>query len=252
MLRRMPSNRVAAYFVALGLLSGCAVGVAESEDDLDYGELEDAGIGDGDADGGSGGRGGSGGAGGSGGSGGTGGTGGDGGSGGEGGDGGEGGEGGAGGEGGEGGSGGEGGGGEAISCDPINSCYAATGMGTVRGDKGSDSLYREGTTSQWFTVWVTEADDNILPEDMSVTAKLVSPPGTNFDLYLYRQNAACGSPSGQSNNFLTEDSVRLKWSDGDVVANGKDDSETIMVEVRWVSGTCAKNATWTLTVTGNT
>lgn len=242
MLHRMSSAWAkAAYFVALsGIFVGCAVGAGPEgeDDDFDDGwgtedagaDVRDSGKGGqdgspGDAAGGAGGA--------------------DGGA--DGGDGGADGDGGDGGAGGTGGSGGSGGG--ELPCDATNACSAPTNVGTVRGDDGSDTLTAQGSTSQWFSVRVREVDSSPIGKKLKLRARLSSPPGMNFDLYLYRK-ASCGSPNAQSNNYSTDDVASLSWGEG-AISNGSDDDETIHVEVRWVSGQCSSDALYTLTLEGN-
>ena len=47
------------------------------------------------------------------------------------------------------------------------------------------------------------------------------------------------------------DSAHAQWGETGTFSNGADDSRTVTVEVRWVSGTCSPTAKWSLTVRGN-
>lgn len=259
MLPAMSSLRARASFflVLAGILAGCAVGATTDDGDDDFDGIGAGGGQDAGTGGGSGGNGGStGGAGGTGGDGGAGGDGGSGGDGGAGGEGGAGGSGGAGGQGGAGGAGGSGGGGNGIPCDATTQCYSPTHLGSMRGDKGSDVITKQGTTSQWFSVHVTEADSGfgaIDPVPMRLRVTLTSPPGTNYDLFLYGEDSVCGTPDAESTSSSTEDVVSVWWGEhpSDPFSNSVDDSQTVTLEVRAVSGTCSSDAPYTLTIEGN-
>lgn len=135
-------------------------------------------------------------------------------------------------------------------CAPENACADPTDLGTVRGDKGGDTIVVQGTRPQWFKVFVREADEGLLAKKLKVRGTLSSPPGKNFDLYAYR-NKGCGGPNGQSNKYSTDDVVTLEWGESGV-PNGKDDDEVIHFEVRWATGhVCAEDAPYTLTIRGN-
>ncbi len=170
--------------------------------------------------------------------------------------GGAGGTGGAGGAGGTGGSAGSGGAaGAPVSCTSPNGCPTGTALGTLRGDKGSDSVQATGATSQWLTVRLVEADSSPIGQGMQVAATLTSPPGANFDLYLYlnkgSDQSACGSASTDESKLLAgqTDVANVRWGEG-AIANGAVDDRTLSIEVRQVSGTCTA-ATWSLDVQGN-
>ena len=151
--------------------------------------------------------------------------------------------------------GGGGGGGGGAACASPNVCVGATDLGTVSGDTGADVKTAQGSGSQWFKVRVTENDSTILALSLQAKAELTSPPGTNFDLHVY----VAGSSSGQecsavtksSTNPSSPDSASVEFGESGTLSNGSDDSRTVTVEVRWVSGTCAPAAKWSLTVRGN-
>lgn len=139
-----------------------------------------------------------------------------------------------------------------VACTAPNTCASSVNLGSVRGDNGADTKSAQGHTSQWFTIRVTEDDHGVLGKDLWMTATLTSPPGTNFDLYLYvpeTDTLACTAVSEQSSNASGTDSAAAKFGEG--FSNGSDDSRTVTVEVRHVSGTCDPNKKWTLTVAGN-
>jgi hypothetical protein len=84
-------------------------------------------------------------------------------------------------------------------------------------------------------------------------ATLTSPPGANFDLYVYVPGSDTRECSAVSNSSTTTgfDSAGVEFGEGGTFSNGSNDDRTVTVEVRWVSGTCAPGATWTLNVYGN-
>ena len=138
-------------------------------------------------------------------------------------------------------------------CAAANNCPTATALPQVSADTGNDVRTTQGTTSQWVQVLATEDNGNWFGHDLRIKATLASPPGTNFDLYLYQgpdaPGLACGlSPKATSVLAIGTDTVADLWSDN---AN-HDDAKIVTFEVRHVSGACAPGAQWTLTVTGDT
>ncbi len=140
-------------------------------------------------------------------------------------------------------------------CDVINTCTAASDMGTVSGDLESDSVSRSGNTAQWLRVRVSETDSNVLANDQRVTITLISPPGANYDLFAYvnpdQDTRACTSPTAQSVKPAgATDTVTLVWGE-QWVANNADDSRTVSIEVQYIGGTCSPHDDWSLLVQGN-
>jgi hypothetical protein len=154
-----------------------------------------------------------------------------------------------------GGGGGGGGGGGTISCASPNTCAAATDLGAVSGDTGADTQSAQGTGSQWFKIRVTENDSGIFAVPLNLHADLSSPSGANFDVYLYvasnGSNQECSAVSASSTNPTTFDTASVQFGESGTFSNGSQDDRTVTVEVRWVSGTCAPGAKWSLTVRGN-
>jgi len=140
------------------------------------------------------------------------------------------------------------------ACASPNVCTGATDLGSIRGDKGADVKTAQGSGSQWFKVRVTEDDSGVTGMSLAAKATLTSPPGTNFDLYVYTggsSNVECSAVSKASTTAGT-DTASVEFGESGIVSNGSDDSRWVTIEVRWVSGTCAPTAKWTLTVNGNT
>jgi hypothetical protein len=142
---------------------------------------------------------------------------------------------------------------DAAACVAPQACSAAVALSAVSADTGRDTRSAKGTTSEWVQVLATEDDGNVFGKDLRIKATLDSPPGTNFDLYLYRgpdaPALACSSTPKASSVLTTgTDTVTDLWSDN----TGHNDAKVITFEVRHVSGPCDGSAQWTLTVTGDT
>ena len=150
--------------------------------------------------------------------------------------------------------GGGGGGGGGAACASPNVCTGATDLGSVSGDTGADVKTAQGSGSQWFKVRVTENDSSVFGLSLLAKAELTSPPGTNFDLFLYLPGGGSGqecSAVSKSSTSTSADTASLEWGEGSL-SNGSNDDRTVTVEVRWVSGTCSPSAKWSLTVRGDT
>lgn len=140
------------------------------------------------------------------------------------------------------------------SCTSPNTCATSTDLGTVSGDQNADTKTFQGTGSQWFRVRVTEDDNSVFGTKLGVKADLVSPAGTNFDVFVYRagdgSSQECSAVAASSTSTAASDSASTTWGEGGV-SNGSDDGRTVTVEVRYVSGTCSPTSKWTLVVRGN-
>jgi len=127
---------------------------------------------------------------------------------------------------------------------------------SIAGDQSGSTDNATGTTSEWLRIDLTEQDNSPIGHPMKLTAVLTSPSGSNFDLYAYLGSKVgdiqCTTPKGQSTNPAGQtDTVSFEWGELGPLANGVDDSATVMLEVRWVSGTCSSGNTWSLAVHGN-
>jgi hypothetical protein len=143
-----------------------------------------------------------------------------------------------------------------ISCDSPNLCSTATNIGTISGDTSGPNATATGDTAQWLQLNVTENDSSPLAVPMKLKLVLDSPPGTNFDLYVYMGTAPgqvqCTSLTRSSTNPAGQpDEIDLEWGETGTFANGVDDSEVASIEVQYVSGTCQTGETWSLTATGH-
>jgi hypothetical protein len=141
------------------------------------------------------------------------------------------------------------------TCNSGMTCAQAMSLGTVDGDQNSDSKTTTGYESAWFNVRVNEGDSSVFAAGMKLTVNLTSPPGENFDLYLYVNTSTdvteCTSVSASSTNTGTTDQARLTWGESGTFSNGVDDSRTVSIEVRPVSGNCSASDQYTLVVYGN-
>jgi hypothetical protein len=142
------------------------------------------------------------------------------------------------------------------SCAAPQPCTGSTDLGSVSGDTGSDVKTVTGSASQWFRVRVTEDDTGLAGVQLWLTATLTSPPGTNFDLYVYVPASAgntleCTEVSAQSTSTGSTDTAQVKFGESGMFANGSADDRYVTIEVRHVSGTCDPSAKWTLNIEGN-
>jgi len=127
----------------------------------------------------------------------------------------------------------------------------------VSGDTGSQSVTVSGSQPQWVKVRVTEDESGIVGHKLKVTATLDSPPGENFDVYVYVNTSSdvsleCNALAGSSTNAAgAADTVSKSWGEG-TIPNGSDDSRNVSIEVRAAAGTtCNPSSTWSLTIQGN-
>jgi hypothetical protein len=141
------------------------------------------------------------------------------------------------------------------TCNSGAMCSGAMDLGTVSGDSNNDTVQGTGYESQWFKVRVTENDSSPFATPMNLTVNLTSPPGVNFDLYLYVNSGTdaveCTTAGAQSMNTGSTDQAHLSWGESGTFSNGNDDSRTVSIEVRPVSGTCAASSTFQLVVYGD-
>ncbi len=141
-----------------------------------------------------------------------------------------------------------------VTCEAPTRCSAAQEIGTISGDVSGRPLSVTGYQSAWLKVWVTEDDMGLLLRLLRIDVVLASPPGMNFDLYLYYPASISASPGavecsrylGSSASSGGQDSSFVWWPD--TLLGGGDDSRYVTIEVRHKSGKCDPNARWTLTV----
>jgi len=140
-------------------------------------------------------------------------------------------------------------------CASSATCQTAMDLGSVSGDTGSGMKTASGYQAAWYRVRVTEDDSSPLGVKLSVTAQLASPASSNYDVLVYVNTGSdvveCATPSGTLTTSGTTDAVRLLWGEG-TIANNSDDSRTVSIEIRPITGGCAPAQPWQLTIIGNT
>lgn len=140
-------------------------------------------------------------------------------------------------------------------CPQLATCATATVIGQVSGDTASPDLGVDGTEPTWVSLQVTEDNDALTGEAVSFTATLASPPGVDFDLYVYRGasggSTGCGGVAQQSTSAGPTDVVHMSWGEGGV-ANGIDDRAWVAIEIRPKADVCDDMASWVLTIEGGT
>ena len=90
---------------------------------------------------------------------------------------------------------------------------------------------------------------------MSATISLISPPGENFDLFVYLDPVAdaerCEYPNNQSTEKVDRvDMTTVRWGETNYIPTALDESRTLIIEVRAVDA-CSPAKTWSLLVQGN-
>jgi hypothetical protein len=131
------------------------------------------------------------------------------------------------------------------SLDTNPQCFSATFLGSVSGDDGVAGLSQMGAGEHWYRVTVAEDDDSFFDEnDLGITVQLTSPPGTDYDLYLYCDCASLADSSTNHGNTL--DVAQIGWDDN----VGADDGQNIFIKVEYFDGDSC--ASYHLEVLGNT
>lgn len=131
-------------------------------------------------------------------------------------------------------------------------------LAAISGDTGSGTAVKSGSDGAFFRVTITEDDSSLLSsKDLKVRISLASPPGANFDLYVYKGKAKgdggaveCATVAKSSTLTGGTDVVSLTWNDNRPIG-GFDDSTPLSIEVRPTGTKCDPADTWTLTVEGN-
>jgi len=142
----------------------------------------------------------------------------------------------------------------ASMCASSATCAAAMDLGSVSGDTGAGMITASGYQAAWYRVRVTEDDSSVIGAKLHVTARLTSPAGTNYDVYLYVNEGSdvveCTTVSGSGTATGTLDSASISWGEG-TISNGTDDSRNVSIEIRPVSGPCSASQPFQLLVLGN-
>ncbi len=124
-----------------------------------------------------------------------------------------------------------------------------TPTGSIRGDAGTDVRSASSWNEEWYIAYISEDSNSDIY--LSATAQLYSPPGTDFDLYLYCFDCGTSVVAQSTNHSLTghTDTVYHRGND-DTPIFGEDDGHWILIEVRYYDQNRCDS--YTLTVTGNT
>lgn len=138
----------------------------------------------------------------------------------------------------------------AAACANPSACGAALAAGEVKGDNPSTPVTVTGTTSRWVKIRVKEDDNSIFGYPLTLRATLNSPPGSNFDLFLYDgAPTQCTTPNFSSTT-AGSDVIEVEFGESGAFSNGSDDSRDVYVEVRYASGSCPPSGNWSLTFQG--
>jgi hypothetical protein len=144
------------------------------------------------------------------------------------------------------------------TCGYPTTCQNATSLGSLSGDTSpaGNSITKTGSSSDWFTVYVTEDNHSLFNgRALTLSATLSSPPGANYDIYAYRNGGGmtpieCTNVGAMSMLTSGDDVISLKWGEGSI-PNGSDDSALITIRIQHVSGPCDSAHEWKLTLVGN-
>lgn len=145
----------------------------------------------------------------------------------------------------------------------VLTCNTSKSQSSISGDTSTSARTITGAASQWFTVDVTEDNNSFSGRSLRLRATLTSPPGKNFDLFLYLPTQG-GIKECRLNEESSEegpgvdDKVSLVWGEADgSLPNGSNDTRTVTIEVREIvdasvpAVACDPTAKWTLKLEGN-
>ncbi len=140
-------------------------------------------------------------------------------------------------------------------CPSAATCGTATMLGSVSGDTGNQTLTAMGHQAAWLRVRLTEDYNDVDGVAMSVSAKLTSPAGVDFDVFVYLNEGndvvECSTTTGTTTTAGNVNTTRAVWGEG-TFSNGSPDDRWVSIEIRPISGVCAPAAMWQLEVVGNT
>ena len=141
------------------------------------------------------------------------------------------------------------------TCGSFERMLKFGGGDSISGDSGSDRT-KDYTDwgNKWFRVYITEDDSSLLsPRDLTANFILEVPPGTDYDLYLYRDESCSAVVARSSSSVLGQfESIKITEDDNQGFGGigGHDDGFWVNVEVRFYNGSGCEP--WTLRVLGNT
>jgi hypothetical protein len=134
-----------------------------------------------------------------------------------------------------------------------NTCETSRDLGSVNGD-GDGKVTAEGRCSEWVRVRVVESDDSFSGEKLKVKVTLTPPTGADFELLAFVNTAVdvkeCRAPSAASESDGDKpENVEVEWGES-FVGNGADDSRTLSLHIKSVTGACTAEP-WKLLIQGN-
>jgi hypothetical protein len=141
------------------------------------------------------------------------------------------------------------------ACTSNDTCAGATSLGSVSGDTGADQLSTTGTRAAWFRVRVTEDEGGFGGVAEQVHVTLTSPATADFGLFVYVNTGhdvvECSRTAGTTTTNGKVVQTREQWGETNGFGNGSDDSRDVSIEVRPLSGTCAPDQMWQLSIQGD-
>jgi hypothetical protein len=140
---------------------------------------------------------------------------------------------------------------------PANTCQTALDLGKVNADDDGAPLTASGTCTQWLHVRAVESDNGFFGSGMSLRLTLQSPPsgGTDFTLTAFMNRNQDVQDCGPLAIAVSEQpgasprQIQFSWGEG-AVANDDDDSRSVAILVKSVTGACGTQP-WQLLVEGH-
>jgi len=141
------------------------------------------------------------------------------------------------------------------TCASAATCTAATSLGSVSGDTGSDMVMASGYQAAWYSVRVTENDSGVFGVPQELLTELTSPASEQYDLFVYVNTGSdvldCTTATGSIMVSGTTESSDLSWGETGTFSNGADDSRTVSIQIVPKAGTCSPASPWQLVAYGD-
>lgn len=147
----------------------------------------------------------------------------------------------------------------APECENAGYCAAALGIGELAADQVGESVEYSAFVSKWLRLSARESltgFDNLGANPMHLEITLTSPPGEDFDLYVYMDansppGSVCEALAGSSTAGVGEtDTVVLDWGESGVAANNDSDDRYVVIEVRAARSRCYGAEYWSIEARG--
>jgi hypothetical protein len=146
-----------------------------------------------------------------------------------------------------------------FALDGNPACGTFSTLGTVRGDKGSDSSSASGVGERWYRVKVSEDESDAFSlNDLSATVTLTMPAGTDYDLEAWCDGCTSTPVASSVTAGTTSETVQVRWPEKCLevfglctgAPSGSDSGRDVYIRVLYRSAnTCS---TWNLSVLGHT